>query len=157
MLKSRSDLGYTRPPAPHPPAMMSPKKPPRMYQYSSNNNSALGNRRSMAENKQSVNVPISVENGEYFGLSSSDYHSDLSLSDHSPRGRSLTRPELAPVSRHNRLSVDRERRDTRHHDMTRHQSVDRLRHNTGAWDRSRQAMVLCDYKRKHFTEVRSGE
>ena len=112
----------------------------------------------MAENKQSVNVPISVENGEYFGLSSSDYHSDLSLSDHSPRGRSLTRPELAPVSRHDRLSVDRERRDTRQHDMTRHQSVDRLRQRTeGAWDRSRQAMVLCDYKRKHFTEVRSGD
>ena len=130
-----------------------------MYQYSNNNNnSAMGNRRSMAENKQSVNVPISVENGEYFGLSSSDYHSDLSLSDHSPRGRSLTRPELPPVSRHDRLSVDRERRDTRQHDMTRHQSVDRLRQRTeGAWDRSRQAMVLCDYKRKHFTEVRSGD
>ena len=96
-----------------------------------------------------------VENGEYFGLSSSDYHSDLS--DHSPRGRSLTRPDLAPVSRHDRLSVDRERRDTRHQDMTRHQSVDRLRHNTGARDRSRQAMVLCDYKRKHFTEVRDKE
>ena len=113
-----------------------------MYQYSNNNNTALGNRRSMAENKQSVNVPISVENGEYFGLSSSDYHSDLSLSDHSPRGRSLTRPELAPVSRHDRLSGDRERRDTRQHDMTRHQSVDRLRHNPGAWDRSRQAMAM---------------
>ena len=93
-----------------------------------------------------------VENGEYFGLSSSDYHSDLS--DHSPRGRSLTRPDMAPGSRHDRLSVDRERRDTRHQDMTRHQSVDRLRHNTGAYDRSRQAMVLRDYKRNHFTEVR---
>ena len=64
-----------------------------------------------------------IENGEYFGLSSSDYHSDLS--DHSPRGRSLTRPDLASVSRHDRLSVDRERRDTRQQDMTRHQSVDR--------------------------------
>ena len=59
-IKPRSDLGYTRPPAPHPPPMMSPKKPPRMYQYSNINNSALGNRRSVAENKQSVNVPISM-------------------------------------------------------------------------------------------------
>ena len=59
-IKPRSDLGYTRPPAPQPPPMMSPKKPPRMYQYSNNNNSALGNRRSVAENKQSVNVPISM-------------------------------------------------------------------------------------------------
>ena len=73
-----------------------------------------------------------VENGEYFGVSSSDYHSDMS--DHSPRGRSVTRPDMTPVNRH--------------------QSVDRLRQHTGAWDRSRQAMVLCDYKRKHFTEVR---
>ena len=83
----------------------------------------------------------------------------MSLSDHSPRGRSVTRADMTPVTRHDRhLSVDRERHDTRHdmrHDnMTRHQSVDRLRQHTGAWDRSRQAMVLCDYKRKHFTEVR---
>ena len=78
----------------------------------------------------------------------------MSLSDHSPRGRSVTRPDLTPVSRHDRhLSVDRERHDTRH-DMTRHMSVDRLRQHPGAWDRSRQAMVLCEYKRKHFTEVR---
>ena len=86
----------------------------------------------------------------------------MSLSDHSPRGRSVTRPDMTPVSRHDRhLSVDRERHDTRQdtrqdtrHDMTRHMSVDRLRQHTGAWDRSRQAMVLCEYKRKHFTEVR---
>ena len=58
--RSRSDLGYVRPPAPQPPAvMMSPKKPPRMYQYN-NSNSSLQHRRSVAaDNIKPFNVPIS--------------------------------------------------------------------------------------------------
>ena len=97
-----------------------------------------------------------VENGEYFGVSSSDYHSDMS--DHSPRGRSVTRPDMTPVIRHQ--SVDRAGRDMRQPDTVtrhdRHQSVDRLGQDRRSYDRQRQAMVLCDYKRKHFTEV-SGQ
>ena len=57
--RSRSDLGYTRPPAPpapHPPPMMSPKKPPRMYQYGASQ--ASSRRKSMAET-HTVNIPIS--------------------------------------------------------------------------------------------------
>ena len=54
--RSRSDLGYTRPPGPHPPPMMSPKKPPRMYQYGASQ--ASSRRKSMAET-HTVNIPIS--------------------------------------------------------------------------------------------------
>lgn len=126
--RSRSDLGYTRPPAPHPPPMMSPKKPPRMYQYGASQ--ASSRRKSMAET-HTVNIPISVENGEYFGMSapsSSDYHSDLSDrdQDHSPRGRQPG----AGLGAGRQLSVDR---------AGRHQP--------------RQARVVADYSRKHFTEL----
>ena len=62
-----------------------------------------------------------MENGEYFGVSSSDYHSDMS--DHSPRGRSVTRPDVTPVIRHQ--SVDRAGRDMRQPDtVTRHDDDD---------------------------------
>ena len=75
-----------------------------------------------------------VENGEYFGMSapsSSDYHSDLSDrdQDHSPRGRQPG----AGLGAGRQLSVDR---------AGRHQP--------------RQARVVADYSRKHFTEVSSS-
>ena len=81
-----------------------------------------------------------VENGEYFGVSltSSDYHSDMS-SDHSPRGRSMSRHDISSIIRNERDDI-----------IKRHVSVDR-----GKQDRTRhtQAVVIHDYKRKHYTEV----
>ena len=105
--RSRSDLGVSQPPPPPrppPPALMSPKKPPRMFHYNNNISPAPPHSKKphTQESLRSFNVPISkslgeslptsrsmqgVENGEYFSVSSSDYNSDMSLSDHSPRGR----------------------------------------------------------------------
>ena len=86
-----------------------------------------------------------VENGEYFvsAPTSSDYHSDLSSDqDHSPRGRQLGAGQLGAgqlgagqlgagqLGAGRQLSVDRAGRP-----------------------QPRQARVVADYSRKHFTEV----
>ena len=79
-----------------------------------------------------------VENGEYFASAptSSDYHSDLSSDqDHSPRGRQLGAGQLGAgqLGAGRQLSVDRAGRP-----------------------QPRQARVVADYSRKHFTEVISS-
>ena len=79
-----------------------------------------------------------VENGEYFvsAPTSSDYHSDLSSDqDHSPRGRQLGAGQLGAgqLGAGRQLSVDRAGRP-----------------------QPRQARVVADYSRKHFTEVISS-
>jgi len=180
--RSRSDLGYIRPPAPQAPVMMSPKKPPRMYQY--NNNSLTSHRRSVAEANKPAKPPsnnnLSVENAEYFGLSSSDYHSDTCES--SPRGRSVSRggheapsPQYeakpahdirSPMHVSNEISsrgrsVSRVGHEVnsafpmhqaRDDIIPRHASVDRYTDRLRR-EKQRQAMVLNDYKRKHYTEI----
>ena len=137
--RSRSDLVRHQPP---PPALMSPKKPPRMFQYNpspaARNNQITPDRSShLSPDRTSHLSPDSkmlggVDNGEYYSVSSSDYNSDLSLSDQSsPRGRPANRQVRTQDSRQ-RFSVDR----------------------AGAG--YRQAVVTCQYKRKHYSEVSSS-
>jgi len=90
---------------------MSPKKPPRMFQYKA----SPGPRTSQL---------TGVDNVEYYSLSSSDYNSDQS----SPRGRPANRQLRTQESRQ-RFSVER------------------------AQAGYRQAVVTCQYKRKHYSEI----
>ena len=161
--RSRSDLVRHQPP---PPALMSPKKPPRMFQYNpspaARNNQITPDRSShlspdrtshlspdrtshlspdrtshLSPDRTSHLSPDSkmlggIDNGEYYSVSSSDYNSDLSLSDQSsPRGRPTNR-QLRTQDSRQRFSVDR----------------------AGAG--YRQAVVTCQYKRKHYSEVSSS-